>query len=105
MHGPLSFLLRGEKNPLVNQPNTSRAASGNQNGVTRIRMRHTLRSPITGRFIAKRSTGTELVENHNRETRKRRLWDLLDAVGAAVLFGAVGFTLVIALALVWGVVK
>lgn len=68
-------------------------------------MRHATRSPITGRFIAKRSTSTELVEDHNRETRRRRLWDWMDAIGTAVLFGTVGFTLVWAIAIVWGVVK
>lgn len=68
-------------------------------------MRHALRSPLTGRFIAKRSTGAELVEEHNQVTRKRRLWGLVDAIGAAVLFCTVGFTLVITMAIVWGVVK
>ena len=98
-------MLRGEKNPLVNRHNTNRAVSGNQNGGTQIRMKHALRSPITGRFIARRSTSAELVEEHNRETRERRLWDMLDAIGTAVLFGTVGFTLVWAIALVLGVVK
>lgn len=68
-------------------------------------MRHSYRSPITGRFIAKRSTCAELVEEHNREIRRRRLWDLLDAIGVAVLFGTVGFTLAIAMGLALGVVK
>lgn len=68
-------------------------------------MRHSYRSPITGRFVAKRSTGSDLVEEHNRGTRKRRLWDMLDAIGAAVLFGGVGFMTVWAIALAWGVCK
>lgn len=68
-------------------------------------MKHALRSPLTGRFVARRSTGADLVDAHNKATRKRRLWDLLDTVGTAILFGTVGFTLVITLAIVWGVVK
>lgn len=68
-------------------------------------MKHALRSPITGRFVARRSTGAELVDAHNKATRRRRLWDLLDAIGTAVLFGTVGFTLAITLAIVWGVCK
>lgn len=68
-------------------------------------MRHSYRSPITGRFVAKRSTSAELVEEHNKETRRRRLWDLLDTIGMAVLFGGVGFMTVLTLAIVWGVVK
>lgn len=68
-------------------------------------MRHSTRSPITGRFIAKRSTGAELVEEHNQAISKRRLWDLLDALGTAVLFGMVGFMTALTLGLVWGVVK
>lgn len=68
-------------------------------------MKHATRSPITGRFIARRPTSADLVEEHNRETRRRRLWDLLDAIGAAVLFGMVGFMTVLTLALVWGVCK
>jgi len=68
-------------------------------------MRHATRSPLTGRFIAKRSTGADLVDEHNRTTRRRRLWDLLDALGMAVLFGTVGFALAIALGLAWGVCK
>lgn len=68
-------------------------------------MRHSTRSPITGRFVAKRSTCAELVEEHNKATRRRRLWDLLDAIGAAVLFGTVGFTLAITIAIVLGVTK
>lgn len=68
-------------------------------------MKHTLRSPLTGRYIARRSTGAELVEEHNRTTRKRRLWDWMDTVGMAILFGMVGFTLVWAMAIVWGVAK
>lgn len=61
---------------------------------------YTLRSPLTGRFIAKRSTGEELVEKHSRTTSKRILWDIVDAIGTAVLFGTVGFTLVWAIAIV-----
>lgn len=68
-------------------------------------MKHTLRSPLTGRFIAKRSTGADLVDAHNRETRKRRLWDLVDSVGITILFGMVGFMTVWTLAIVWGVTK
>jgi hypothetical protein len=68
-------------------------------------MKHTLRSPLTGRFIAKRSTSANLVEEHNKATRKLRLWDLLDAIGTAILFGMVGFMTALTLALVWGVVK
>jgi hypothetical protein len=63
------------------------------------------RCPRTGRFIATRTTSADLVEEHNKGARRRRLWDLLDALGAAVLFGTVGFTLAITLALVWGVCK
>lgn len=68
-------------------------------------MKHALRSPLTGRFIAKRSTGADLVEEHNRGARRRRLWDLVDAVGMTILFGMVGFTLVITISIVLGVVK
>jgi len=68
-------------------------------------MKHALRSPLTGRFIAKRSTGADLVDEHNNATRKRRLWDLVDAVGMTILFGMVGFLTVWTLAIVWGVVK
>jgi hypothetical protein len=68
-------------------------------------MRHSHRSPITGRFVAKRSTSADLVEEHNRATRRRRLWDLMDVAGVAVLFGTVGLTLVWAIAIVLGVVK
>lgn len=68
-------------------------------------MRHSSRSPLTGRFIAKRSTGAELVGEHNKGARRRRLWGLLDAIGTAILFGMVGFMTALTLALVWGVVK
>lgn len=68
-------------------------------------MKHTLRSPLTGRFIARRTSSAELVEEHNRETSKRRLWDWMDAIGAAVLFGMVGFMTVWTLAIVWGICK
>ena len=68
-------------------------------------MRHSHRSPLTGRFIAKRSTSADLVEEHNRGTPRRRLWGLLDTIGAAVLFGMVGFMTVWTLAIVWGAVK
>lgn len=68
-------------------------------------MRHSHRSPLTGRFIATRTTSTDLVEEHNKATRKRRLWDLMGAVGAAVLFGTVGFLTVWTAAIVLGVVK
>lgn len=68
-------------------------------------MRHSHRSPLTGRFIAKRSTGAELVEEHNRGTRRRRLWDLVDSVGMTVLFGMVGFLTTWTIAIVWGACK
>lgn len=104
MEGTLSFLLRGKKNPLVNQPNTNRLRREPKPGNTH-RMRHSYRSPITGRFIARRSTGSDLVDAHNRETRRRRLWDLVDAIGTAILFGGVGFMTVWTLAIVWGACK
>jgi hypothetical protein len=68
-------------------------------------MKHSNRSPITGRFIAKRPTRAELVEEHNRATRRRRLWDLIDTVGMAILFGMVGFMTALTLGLVWGACK
>ena len=68
-------------------------------------MRHATRSPHTGRFIARRSTGSELVDTHNKGIRKRRLWGLVDTLGMAILFGGIGFMTVWAIAIVWGVVK
>ena len=68
-------------------------------------MRHSHRSPLTGRFVAKRSTSAELVEEHNRGTLKRRLWGWMDAIGMTVLLGTVGFLTAWALAIVWGVCK
>lgn len=103
MHWTLSFLLRGEKNQPLISPHKPTPA-GTKPGNTH-RMKHALRSPLTGRFIAKRSTGADLVDAHNKATYKRRLWDWMDAVGAAVLFGMVGFMTVWAIALVLGVCK
>lgn len=68
-------------------------------------MKHSYRSPITGRFIAKRSNSTDLVEEHNKETHRRRLWDLVDAIGMAIIFWMVGFLTVWTLAIVLGVTK
>jgi len=53
-------------------------------------MKHTLRSPLTGRFVAKRSTSADLVEEHNRTIRHARLCRLLDiATSALALAGIV----------------
>ena len=93
---PVASLISTETGP---------SKSARQNTTHTHRMKHATRSPITGRFIAKRATGADLVDAHNKGIRRRRLWDLLDAVGMAILFGMVGFFTVWTLAIVWGVCK
>jgi hypothetical protein len=92
----------GESDLYGDRPIQKRETRSQKNTHT---MKHTLRSHLTGRFIAKRSTSAELVEEHNRTTRKRRLWDWMDAIGMAILFWMAGFTLVWAIAVVLGVAK
>lgn len=66
-------------------------------------MRHSHRSPRTGRFVpAPRSTAEQLVNSHNLSLRIMR-W--LDAFGVAILFGGIGFMTAWTLAIVWGVCK
>ena len=58
-------------------------------------MRHAKRNPITGRYIAKRSTSAELVEEHNREIRRRRLWEQLDWVTLRLFWAGVGMAVAV----------
>ena len=56
-------------------------------------VRHSHRSPLTGRFIATRTTGAELVEEHNKALKKRRLWELVGATIDALSLVAIGAAL------------
>ena len=60
-------------------------------------MKHTLRSPLTGRYIAKRSTSADLVGEHNREIKKRRLLELLGEAFDAISMALVGAALALLL--------